>query len=456
MEVEEKRNPDWATARRIQVIPFEPKSDLSKQKKYECNFENCDGSFDFKSGLINHERIHTGEKPYVCEFEGCTARFNRSHHLKTHELIHTGEKPHVCKFEGCDASFARKHHLYYHKRTHMTGEPEKPFICEYDDCDQRFYNKQGLTIHKRTHTGEKPYLCGFEGCDARFRRSHHLKNHEPIHTDEKPHSCDFDGCNVAYRQRAHLLKHIRSHTGEKPYVCTFQGCDAAFARKDYLQFHEYTHTGEKPYICDCGASFTQPVSLRKHKKLWHTEEGIRKRLKKQHEIQLHLQQHDIYYDQENYIDFKCSELTDACKKFARVDFVILRPEIDTVFLLEVDEHQHKYANGGASCEVQRMNDIFVSLSLNDDNKRWKHYVWIRYNPDKFANESITCDVDSSSRKKRLREILLNYQPENPIEVIYMYYDVRYCGTRNVNIPIIFDDVDYNKFFQKYLAECIVD
>ncbi len=458
MEVEES-DKDWATATRIQEIPFESKSDFSEQKKYKCNFQNCDAQFSHKCSLVTHQRIHTGEKPYECAVEGCTARFNRSHHLKTHKLTHTGKRPYVCTFSGCNASFNRKHHLQYHERTHMSEKPNKPFACDYDDCDQRFYDNQGLNIHKRTHTGEKPYMCAFEGCDVRFRRSHHLKNHEHTHTDEKPYVCEVDGCDAAYRQGAHLIKHRRSHTGEKPYICTFGGCDAKFARKDYLQFHEYTHTGEKPYLCDqggCGASFRQPAPLRKHKKLWHTEEGIRKRLKKQYDVQLYLQKHDIYHDSENYVDFKCAKLQDTCKKYARVDFVILQPEIDTVFLLEVDEDQHKYANGGASCEVQRMNDIFVSLSLNQDNNRWKHYVWIRYNPDKFANEGITCNVDSSSRKQRLHEILLNYKPENPIELVYMYYDVRYCETRNVNIPIVFDDADYNKFFQTYLTQCIVE
>ena len=57
-------------------------------KTLTCNI--CKETYKYKSQLIRHKRVHSGEKPYKCEV--CANSFGRKDYLSKHMVVHSDKK----------------------------------------------------------------------------------------------------------------------------------------------------------------------------------------------------------------------------------------------------------------------------------------------------------------------------------------------------------------------------
>ncbi|KAA8903116.1 hypothetical protein FN846DRAFT_69815 [Sphaerosporella brunnea] len=125
---------------------------------------------------------------------------------KDQQIAESSQRPFQCPEIDCIKSFNRKSDLQRHHRIHTN---ERPYTCHYRECGKSFIQRSALTVHIRTHTGEKPHKCEYLGCGKCFSDSSSLARHRRIHTGKRPYRCPIDGCEKSFCRKTTLTKHAR-------------------------------------------------------------------------------------------------------------------------------------------------------------------------------------------------------------------------------------------------------
>ncbi|NXM45538.1 ZNF71 factor, partial [Gymnorhina tibicen] len=179
------------------------------------------------------EKCCQGERTFPCP--ECGKSFNQKSNLTRHRKIHTSEGPYKCG--ECGESFRMSRKLRRHQGAHLS----EPFQCP--ECGKSFTQRSNLLRHQRIHTKEEPYQC--PECEKTFNQKANLFRHQTIHARMGP--CKCTKCGRCFPHRRHLIKHQLLHSRGRAHKCGV--CGKRYRLKKYLRRHQKIHTREGASPC---------------------------------------------------------------------------------------------------------------------------------------------------------------------------------------------------------------
>ncbi|CAH8543415.1 unnamed protein product [Dicrocoelium dendriticum] len=130
------------------------------RKPYVCDVEGCDRAFRTPKYLKNHrDEFHRMQpKNYVCPVEGCDLIFHRKTHLKRHISTHDdAEKKYPCQWPNCQRRFCSEETLNLHYRKHTGEKPFNCALCPFSCYNKPGLNEHYRLQHAKDTNLEGPY-----------------------------------------------------------------------------------------------------------------------------------------------------------------------------------------------------------------------------------------------------------------------------------------------------------
>ncbi|XP_056155833.1 LOW QUALITY PROTEIN: general transcription factor IIIA, b [Lampris incognitus] len=228
----------------------------SGEKPYHCLLEGCSEAFATLASMKDHmAQTPQQKKRYDCDRQGCEKTFNKRNQLKAHEYEHTQLLPSHCSLGSCTMEFSSHNKLRHHERLH------DGYGCDEDACTVLGQTWTGYQTHKKKprRTAElQASMCKKQFLTAWFLHQHHMH----FHTGERRlFRCPKEECDKTFKRLSTLKNHVLGdHEGRKAPSCAYPGCEKSFPIKESLWRHGVVHDPAKRKLQNLHPKNNQPWS----------------------------------------------------------------------------------------------------------------------------------------------------------------------------------------------------
>lgn len=232
------------------------RNSTEKSNQFEFSCILCKSSFNTKSNLHYHIQEHRkkGDAP-LDECSNCQKKFYLPDSYLKHKCA---VKPicHICKIE-----FNLRAEVYKHiEEFHMVNGV---FTCEQPSCRSVLTSVNSVFFHNLSHFNPIIEICS--SCGKIFKDPSTYAKHIRFHKQRIQYTCDM--CGIKIWRRQNLFRHMKTCHLHKKRFC--DECGASFSEIMSLKLHKIkVHGMEAPFKCDeCNVGgFVYQSQLNLHKK----------------------------------------------------------------------------------------------------------------------------------------------------------------------------------------------